>query len=408
MLGLGVLPGASADLTIVPQLLIGAGLAMALPVLTAAALEVNDPDGSRAASTIAARHAGIVVGILLLTPLLTAQLDDQHRAGTDAGTALLLDANLSAETKVRVGAEISDAVAAADGRLPDLNAAFDAVRAQAPPEEQGAVDQLQTGVEDQLQRAATHAFSLPFIGAALLAALALVPDRNPGALARAYLASARRRRASKSERRPECAAGCRSTSPSVARSASSGPTCWPAVRATSRCRWPIRASRGRRRSWPSAGSSRASSSPAWTAPPAISVSPARSSPRPSATTRRCSSSPQAHQIDQADIESAVRAGLIRAVNDAEEQGRLSTPIASLARAAAENAPIATVINLFQALPGDPSIADVISALGQAGLTLQDLGGAAQNGLDQLQGLLGGLGGLDPGSVGDQLQGLLGQ
>ncbi len=117
---------------------------------------------------------------------------------------------------------------------------------------------------------------------------------------------------------------------------------------------------------------------------------------------------QTHQIDQADIESAVRAGLIRAVNDAEEQGRLSTPIASLARAAAENAPIATVISLFQALPGDPSIADVISALGQAGLTLQDLGGAAQNGLDQLQGLLGGLGGLDPGSVGDQLQGLLGQ
>ncbi len=175
LLGLGVLPGASADLTIVPQLLIGGGLAMALPVLTAAALEVNDPDGSRAASTIAARHAGIVVGILLLTPLLSAQLDDQHRAGTDAATALLLDANLSAETKVRVGSEISAAVAAADGRLPDLNAAFDAVRAQASPEEQGAVDELQAGVEDQLERAATHAFSLPFIGAALLAALALVP-----------------------------------------------------------------------------------------------------------------------------------------------------------------------------------------------------------------------------------------
>ncbi len=103
LLALGVLPGASADLTLAPQLLIGAGLAMALPVLTAAAVEVNDPDGSRAASTIAARHAGIVVGILLLTPLLSAQLDAQHEAGTAAGTALLLDADLSAETKVRVG-----------------------------------------------------------------------------------------------------------------------------------------------------------------------------------------------------------------------------------------------------------------------------------------------------------------
>ncbi len=74
----------------------------------------------------------------------------------------------------------------------------------------------------------------------------------------------------------------------------------------------------------------------------------------------------------------------------------------------ENAPISVALDLFEALPGDPSLAEVISALGDAGVTLGDLGGAAQNGLDQLQGLLGGLGGIDPGSVGDQLQGLLGQ
>ena len=96
LLALGVLPGASPDLTLAPQLLIGAGLAMALPILTSAAVEVNDPDGSRAASTIAARHAGIVVGILVLTPILSAQLADQHEAGSAAGTALLLDADVSA------------------------------------------------------------------------------------------------------------------------------------------------------------------------------------------------------------------------------------------------------------------------------------------------------------------------
>lgn len=175
LLGLGVLPGASADLTIVPQLLIGAGLAMALPVLTAAALEVNDPDGSRAASTIAARHAGIVVGILLLTPVLTSQLNAQHEAATDAGTALLLDANLSPETKVKVASQISDTVSASDGQLPDLDTAFAQVRSEAAPDEQPAVTELQSGVQDQLERAATHAFSLPFIGAAILAALALIP-----------------------------------------------------------------------------------------------------------------------------------------------------------------------------------------------------------------------------------------
>jgi MFS family permease len=175
LLALGVLPGASPNLTFAPQILIGAGLAMTLPVLTAAAVEVNDPDGSRAASTIAARHAGIVVGILLLTPLLSAQLSDQHDAGTAAGTALLLDAGLSPETKVTVAAEIDGAVDEADGQLPDLDAAFASVRAEAPPEEAGALDELEAGVTDQLERAATHAFSLPFIGAALLAALALIP-----------------------------------------------------------------------------------------------------------------------------------------------------------------------------------------------------------------------------------------
>ncbi len=175
LLALGVLPGASPNLTFAPQVLIGAGLAMALPILTAAAVEVNDPDGSRAASTIAARHAGIVVGILLLTPLLSAQLDDQHEAGTAAGTALLLDAPLSPVTKVRVAAEIDDAVAVADGQLPDLDPAFDRLAADSAPEDQAPLAELEAGVRDQLERAATHAFSLPFIGAALLAALALIP-----------------------------------------------------------------------------------------------------------------------------------------------------------------------------------------------------------------------------------------
>ena len=38
-----------------------------------------------------------------------------------------------------------------------------------------AFTDLEAGVTEQLERAATHAFSMPFMGAALLAALALVP-----------------------------------------------------------------------------------------------------------------------------------------------------------------------------------------------------------------------------------------
>lgn len=170
---LGVIPGASADLTIAPQLLIGAGLALTLPVLTAAALGDNDPAGLRGARTIAARHLGIVIGILVLTPILSWQLESQRDAGTAAGTALLLDAPLSPTTKLEVASAVDGTIAAADGQLPDITTAFAAV--DGAEDEGAALDELQRGIDDQLERAATNAFTLPFIGAALLAALAMGP-----------------------------------------------------------------------------------------------------------------------------------------------------------------------------------------------------------------------------------------
>lgn len=173
---LGVIPGASADLVVAPQLLIGAGLALALPVLTAAALGKRDPKGERAAETLAARHAGIVVGILVLTPVLSLQLDSQQDAGRDAATALLLDAPLPPQTKIEIGNEVDGTIDATGGRLPDLAPAFAAVEVES--DDAQALAELETGITDQLERAATHAFSLPFIGAAVFALLALLPMRH--------------------------------------------------------------------------------------------------------------------------------------------------------------------------------------------------------------------------------------
>ncbi len=191
LLALGVLPGATADLTLAPQLLIGAGLAMALPILTAAAVEVYDPDGSRAASTIAARHAGIVIGILVLTPILSAQLADQHEAGSAAGTALLLDADLSAETKVRVASEIDDAVQAADGQLPDLDPAFAAVRAEASPEELPAVARARDRRQRPARAGRDARLQPPVHGRGAVRAARADPDRNPRPLPRPRLAPRR-------------------------------------------------------------------------------------------------------------------------------------------------------------------------------------------------------------------------
>ncbi|MEZ5156753.1 MAG: MFS transporter [Solirubrobacterales bacterium] len=175
---LGVLPGASWALTLQPQLLIGIGLALALPVLTIAALGGRDPRGSRAAATIAARHAGIVAGILVLAPLLSAQLTAKQEAATDAATAALLDAPLPAETKISLAAALGDRIEAADGRLPEIGPAFDSV--SPPAGDETAYSELEGEIEDQVERAATSAFSWPFLAAALMAALALIPIARLG------------------------------------------------------------------------------------------------------------------------------------------------------------------------------------------------------------------------------------
>ncbi len=175
---LGVLPGASWALTLQPQLLIGIGLALALPVLTIAAIGGHDPDGSRAAATIAARHAGIVVGIVILAPLLSAQLTAQQEAATASTTALLLDAPLPADTKASLAAALAGQIDLADGRLPEIGPAFDDV--EASTDDQEAFAALEVDIDDQLERAATSAFSWPFLAAAALAALALIPIARLG------------------------------------------------------------------------------------------------------------------------------------------------------------------------------------------------------------------------------------
>ncbi len=123
---------------------------------------------------------------------------------------------------------------------------------------------------------------------------------------------------------------------------------------------------------------------------------------------------EANEIDPERIEQAIRAGLIRAVDDAEMEGKLPTAIASVARGLAENAPVGVVVELFGALPGDPTLPEVIDAIGEAGLTVDDLGDLAASEIEEFLGGIGefpeGFEGLlpelQPESLPDGLEGLL--
>ena len=170
---LAVLPEASLALTLQPQLLIGIGLALALPVLTMAAVGGVDPRGTRAASTIAARHAGIVAGIVVLAPVLSAELEAERGAAERASTGMLLDSSLPPETKIEVGAAIGDQIDAADGKLPEIGPAFDSVTPPSGFEEPLA--DLRRSIDEQVERAATSAFSTPFLVTSAFALIALAP-----------------------------------------------------------------------------------------------------------------------------------------------------------------------------------------------------------------------------------------
>jgi hypothetical protein len=106
-----------------------------------------------------------------------------------------------------------------------------------------------------------------------------------------------------------------------------------------------------------------------------------------------------HGIDESDVDAAVRAGLIRAVDDAQREGALSDSLAPLVRGLAENAPVPVVIDLFRSLPGDPSLPGVLEALGELGLGIDQL---RDLGIDDLDGLLDQLGGLIPPELGGLL------
>ncbi len=170
---LGLLPGAGVGWTIAPQVLIGFGLATALSALIGGALAGPGAVAPRAAWTIAARHGGVVLGLALLTPIFTSELDRQEVAAQRAGSSLLLDANLRPGLKIQLGKRLADRVDAADGRLPRLAPAFRGL--DADPDERAPLARLKDRLTDEVKRAATQAFSRSFLAGAGLALLVLLP-----------------------------------------------------------------------------------------------------------------------------------------------------------------------------------------------------------------------------------------
>jgi len=185
---LGLMPGAELGWTVVPQVLVGFGLGLSLAALTEAALHGRDPLVLHGGWTIAARHAGVVAALALLTPIFTADLERQEDRAAESVLALLLDSPLQVTTKLDLGLELAQLLDRAEGEVPEVAPAF--AEAQPGPGEEATLDRLEARVEEELDRAAMTAFERSFLIAAALSLrahlpLLLAPRRDPEEVAQA-------------------------------------------------------------------------------------------------------------------------------------------------------------------------------------------------------------------------------
>ena len=170
---LALMPRAGWWWTVPPQILVGAGLGLTVGGLTELAVRGRPDQVVHGGWTLSARHAGVVLGLLLLAPVLTSALDENRDEAIRSGAAIVLDSRIPPLAKLGVAQDVLAEVDRANdaGELPDVQRAL-ASRTENDDEEWTS---LVSGLQDQLDRAVTSAFSGPFLLAAALALAALVP-----------------------------------------------------------------------------------------------------------------------------------------------------------------------------------------------------------------------------------------
>ena len=184
VLALAWLPDAQVAWIILPQILAGAGMGMALPALAGELLP--EKTAGQAARLLSFRHAGITIALLILAPIAAGQLDSTVSDVREKGAALVLDARLPPLDKVEMAGPLVadlDPTDARDGLERALQG--QAHRFADDPEDKAEYAKLTERADDVLVGAIDDAFSTAFLitGAlALLGAVAVLP-RRPRALA---------------------------------------------------------------------------------------------------------------------------------------------------------------------------------------------------------------------------------
>jgi MFS family permease len=174
LVGLSLATHLELGLVIITLALVGTGLGLAFPGLTTAALRSGGPPTARAAKTVAGRDAGIVLGLLVLTPIFVDQLNKAPNQALPAATRAVLTAPIPADLKLSLAPGLVAANRnAPQSELPDFGPTFTRASAHAAPSDRAALRDLHQQLDSIVQRAATSAFKLPLRIGAIFAILVL-------------------------------------------------------------------------------------------------------------------------------------------------------------------------------------------------------------------------------------------
>jgi MFS family permease len=180
---LALLPGASAWWTVIPQVLAGAGMGLALPALSGELI----PERTRqdTARLLSIRHAGIAIALAALAPLISSNLTSTIDTAREQGTAAVLDAKLPPQDKIEIAPDLFGGLNTDDPRG-ELQKEINKAKAGLEGDEATEMGHLGDRLDDVVTGAVRSAFRSTFIvtsGLALLAALILLTGAGRAAAA---------------------------------------------------------------------------------------------------------------------------------------------------------------------------------------------------------------------------------
>jgi MFS family permease len=183
VLALAWLPSASLWWTVIPQALAGVGMGLALTALGGDLLPERTPRD--AARLLAVRHAGIAGILAIAAPIAAHQLDVTTQTAKERGVALVLDAPLPPQDKIKLAPALLNGVDSDQPRA-GLRRAIAAERHDFTGAERATYDDLGQKADDMLVTAVGEAFRSSFLlaaGAGLLAAALLAAGAQLAAMA---------------------------------------------------------------------------------------------------------------------------------------------------------------------------------------------------------------------------------